>query len=86
MESVEEAIKVFRGFLGINTTNEVRPDSVGALRDEVEHSERRIFRYGRSPMLRDSMGMCEGIFIYDFKKETEKYFRHRSAGRLKNAG
>ena len=72
----------FEILIGYNGFNEVRPDTVGALSDEIRWSEERRNHYikNNGSILNEENQKSAGRF-YQGKDGNDKFFRHRSRGK-----
>lgn len=84
MGEINSAIRRFERFLSnhggyYNNCTEVRSDTKGALSDEIQMSENR--RRYQKVAVNENETIPIGIFLYDFDKKTEKFFRYKSRGK-----
>jgi hypothetical protein len=76
MSKEREIIRKFEKMLKIDTNSEVRPDSVGALGNEVRESERLNSR--KRYVEDDSEENIKlGHFVYDFKSKEETFIPYK---------
>lgn len=70
-------------FLGYNPANEIRPDTVGALSDEIRYSEEIRSHYikeKKRSILSEENSKCIGAYYTDKKTGEIKIFRCKSRG------
>jgi len=70
--------RLFMGCGGYLDSNKVRPDTKGALMDEVRN-DTSYRKNNQHVNLEDAMPIAH--IKYDFKNQTEKIFKYKSRGR-----
>ncbi len=84
MSETGRIIRKFERMLGTSNIHEVRPDTKGALRDEIELSKERYGVRQRGHYKKTEQDKIIGHFVYDFENKTEKFVRYKGKAKYES--